>query len=127
MKKLPIVVFLFNLVIQSGFLLFASGTSSPPPVSGTGGYGGSQGFQYESAKARVVSVDKEKGILVLREEKKKDPKEITLTVNSKTRIKAGKENIELSRLQVGSLVKVVFDHAFNAVSIKLEKEKEQKV
>lgn len=98
----------------------ASGTSTPPPV-----FGGSnvEAFQYESSKARVVAVDAGKGLVVVREEKKKNAREITLKVDAKTSLKAGKERIQLTQLAVGTLVKVVFDRAFNAVGIKVEKER----
>jgi len=100
--------------------LEASGTSTPPPVFGTAN---AEAFQFESAKARVLALDVGKGIVLLREEKKKNAREITLKVNAKTSLKAGKEKIQLSQLAVGALVKVVFDRAFNAVAIKIEKEK----
>ncbi len=127
MKDQLVILVLWSLTLGTGFTVLASGSSTaPPPSGGLWGGANAQAFQYESAKARVVSMDKEKGVLVLLEEKKKNPKRIALVVGPKTSIKAGKEKITLSEIQVGTLVKVVFDRSFNAISIKVEKEKEQK-
>lgn len=115
MRALVAVLVLRTLLSPASALL-ASGTSTPPPVSGASNIGA---FQFESIKAKVVAVDVEKGVVVLREEKKSF-REITLKVGSKTTFKAGKEKIQFDQLKVGTLVKAVFDHAFNAVSIKVE-------
>lgn len=122
MTRLLTALTLASLVLMQSFPALASGTSTPPPSVGIPGSQPIQ-FQFESTKARVVSVDAEKGIVVLREEKKKKPRELALRVGSKTSLKAGKEKIQLAQLAVGTLVKVVFDRDFNAVSIKIEKEK----
>jgi ribosomal protein S17 len=125
MKSLLSAFCLAGGLLLSSQVVRASGTSAPPPVSGTIGIEGSQAFQFESAKARIVSVDKDKGVIVLLEEKKKSPKEIRLTVNAKTKIKAGKEKLDWGQLQVGQLVKVVFDRSFVALSISVQREKNQ--
>jgi hypothetical protein len=44
------------------------------------------------------------GLVVVREEKKKDAREMTLKVNAKLSLKAGKEKIQLNQLAVGALV-----------------------
>jgi hypothetical protein len=119
MRALVAVLVLWTLRSPASALL-ASGTSTPPPVSGASNVGA---FQFESIKAKVVAVDVEKGVVVLTEEKKKNAREITLKVDAKTSLKAGKEKIQLTQLAVGTLVKVVFDRAFNAVAIKIEREK----
>ncbi len=123
MKKFILAVLTSTVLTSQVPLTLASGTSAPPPTPGHVGIEAPQAFQYESAKGRVVFVDKERGILVLREERKKSPKEIRLTVNGKTTIRVGKERIDLGQLLEGQLVKAVFDRAFNAISIRLEKEK----
>lgn len=98
--------------------LLASGTSAPPPVFGNAN---SDAFEYESTKGTVVGVDAAKGILVLRENKKKNPREITLKLDTKTSLKAGKEKLQIHQLVPGSLVKVVYDRANKAVAVKVEK------
>ena len=103
MKKLMLAVLMSAVLTSEASLALASGTSIPPPASGPIGIEAPQAFQYESAKGRVVFVDKERGILVLREEKKKSPKEIRLTVNGKTSIRVGKEKIDLGQLLEGQL------------------------
>jgi len=118
--RAPVGILVLCTLLSHASALLASGTSTPPPV-----FGGSnvEAFQYESSKARVVAVDAGKGLVVVKEEKKKNAREITLKVDVKTSLKAGKEKIQLNQLAVGTLVKVVFDKAFNAVSIKVENEK----
>lgn len=118
MRALAAVLVLLTLLSPVSALL-ASGTSTPPPVSGASNIGA---FQLESINAKVVAVDVEKGVLVLREEKK-NFREITLKVGAKTTLKAGKEKFQFNDLTVGTLVKAVFDHAFNAISIKVENRK----
>jgi hypothetical protein len=120
MKPLSAFAVVLSLLLISAPPLLASGTSTPPPV-----FGGSnvEAFQYESSKARVVAVDARQRLVVVREEKKKKARDITLKVDAKTSLKAGKEKIQLAQLAVGTLVKVAFDRAFNAVAIKVEKEK----
>lgn len=119
MRTLAAILVLSTLPPPASALL-ASGTSTPPPV-----FGGSnvEAFQYESSKVRVVAVDAGKGLVVVKEEKKKNRREITLKVDAKTSLRAGKEKIQLSQLMVGTLVKAVFDRAFNAISIKIENER----
>lgn len=119
MRGSAAIIVLCTLLSPASALL-ASGTSTPPPV-----FGGSnvEAFQYESSKARVVAVDAGKGLVLVREDKKKNAREITLKVDAKTSLKAGKEKIQLNQISVGTLVKVVFDKAFNAVAIKIEREK----
>lgn len=118
MRAFAVILILCTLLSPASAL--ASGTSTPPPV-----FGGSniEAFQYESSKARVVAVDAGKGLVLVREDKKKNAREITLKVDAKTSLKAGKEKIQLNQISVGTLVKVVFDKAFNAVAIKIEREK----
>ena len=115
-----VAVLVLRTVLSPASALLASGTSTPPPVSGASNVGA---FQYETSKGRVVAVDAGKGLVVVREEKKKNAREITLKVDAKTSLKAGKEKIQLNQLAVGALVKAVFDRAFNAVSVKVENEK----
>jgi hypothetical protein len=62
------------------------------------------------------------GLVVVREEKKKNAREMTLKVNTKPSLKAGKEKIQPSQLAVDTLVNVVVDKAFKAVAIKIENE-----
>ena len=112
----PAAILVLCTLISPASALLASGTSTPPPVSGASNVGA---FQFESIKAKVVAVDVAKGVLVLREEKKSS-REITLKVGPKTSFKAGKEKIQFNQLTVGTLVKAVFDQASNAVSIKVE-------
>ena len=115
MRALVAVLVLQTLLSPPSALL-ASGTSTPPPVSGASNVGA---FQLESIKAKVIAVDVEKGVVVLREEKKSF-REITLKVGPKTTFKAGKEKIQFNQLTVGTVVKAVFDQASSAVSIKVE-------
>ncbi len=119
MKALSVVTIFLSLLWTCASRLLASGTSTPPPVFGTAN---AEAFQFESIKARVLAVDVGKGTVVLQEEKKKDAREITLKVDAKTSLKAGKEKLQLHQLAVGTLVKAVFDRAFSAIAIKIEKE-----
>ena len=118
--RAPAVILVLGTLLPPASALLASGTSTPPSD-----FGGSNtsGFQYKSSRARVIAVDAGKGLVVVKEENKKNAREITLKVDTKTSLKAGKEKIQLNQLAVGTLVRVVFDKAFNAVAIKIESEK----
>ncbi|MEW5979647.1 MAG: hypothetical protein AB1898_27935 [Acidobacteriota bacterium] len=114
------VILALGLGVTAVSPLWGSGTSTPPPISGASN---AEAFQFESVKARIVSVNTQQGTVLLKEEKRKNPREITLKVNAKTTLKAGKEKLQLQDLMVGALVKAVFDREFNAVSIRIQKEK----